>query len=485
MAALVLTASFAPQIRARSCRNHPSRRPPCAGPPRIAPRETSMTRPTHESLISALALAVAFAGVAHAQPSERANPLVLAQAPPQTEQEKAKRKEQERQKGPPPGGERKAFPDKGPPAKAQNRKCNATPRPAPGRQEVRRAARERSHAAQGTDRSAAPLRSASGRPTPGGEELRGATGPQGDRAAALREEEGARFHAGHEEGAAEAGESQPAAASRIWRATNPERSRTRRGADAERSWPGAATAGCGTVQATTTGRSAARGSMDVQKARKERVEAGWAAHHPGAGQPLHRQAGQQGRHPPRRRPSASAAAGATSGRSVGPTATPRRSMCARRRCASSPSSTATGGWCGAIAAARTGANTTSSTTAASCATSAIGVGVGAVGLAILDLAPPRVTIPREKYIVDYGRASEDDLYEAFDAPPDRQPRARLFAGGGSRQLRAAPAHALRRAQQHHLRVRRLGVDARAIPASSSAWRAPCCACSGATPTRCS
>jgi outer membrane protein OmpA-like peptidoglycan-associated protein len=48
---------------------------------------------------------------------------------------------------------------------------------------------------------------------------------------------------------------------------------------------------------------------------------------------------------------------------------------------------------------------------------AIGVGVGAIGITILALAPPRVTIPREKYIVDYGRASEDDLYEAFDAPP--------------------------------------------------------------------
>ena len=47
----------------------------------------------------------------------------------------------------------------------------------------------------------------------------------------------------------------------------------------------------------------------------------------------------------------------------------------------------------------------------------IGVGVGAVGLAILNMAPPRVTIPREKYIVDYERASDDDLYEAFDAPP--------------------------------------------------------------------
>ena len=56
---------------------------------------------------------------------------------------------------------------------------------------------------------------------------------------------------------------------------------------------------------------------------------------------------------------------------------------------------------------------------------AIGVGVGAaVGLAIVALAPPRVSIPREKYIVDYGRANEDDLYGAFDAPPvDRLERA--------------------------------------------------------------
>jgi outer membrane protein OmpA-like peptidoglycan-associated protein len=48
----------------------------------------------------------------------------------------------------------------------------------------------------------------------------------------------------------------------------------------------------------------------------------------------------------------------------------------------------------------------------------IAVGVGAaVGLAILALAPPRVTIAREKYIVDYDRASEDDLEEALSAPP--------------------------------------------------------------------
>src|SRR5581483_7094346 len=49
---------------------------------------------------------------------------------------------------------------------------------------------------------------------------------------------------------------------------------------------------------------------------------------------------------------------------------------------------------------------------------AIGVAVGAgIGLAILALAPPRVTIAREKYIVDYERASDDDLYEALSAPP--------------------------------------------------------------------
>lgn len=33
------------------------------------------------------------------------------------------------------------------------------------------------------------------------------------------------------------------------------------------------------------------------------------------------------------------------------------------------------------------------------------------------LAPPRVTIPREKYVVEVERASQEDLYEAFTAPP--------------------------------------------------------------------
>lgn len=37
--------------------------------------------------------------------------------------------------------------------------------------------------------------------------------------------------------------------------------------------------------------------------------------------------------------------------------------------------------------------------------------------AIIDLPPPRMRIPRNEYIVDYDRASEDDLYDALSAPP--------------------------------------------------------------------
>lgn len=49
---------------------------------------------------------------------------------------------------------------------------------------------------------------------------------------------------------------------------------------------------------------------------------------------------------------------------------------------------------------------------------AIGVGVGLLGAAILyNLPRPRVDMPRERYIVDYNRASDDDLYDALTAPP--------------------------------------------------------------------
>jgi outer membrane protein OmpA-like peptidoglycan-associated protein len=48
-----------------------------------------------------------------------------------------------------------------------------------------------------------------------------------------------------------------------------------------------------------------------------------------------------------------------------------------------------------------------------------GAAAGAIiGLALgLELAPPVVTIPRDHYIVDYRHASDDDLYEALEAPP--------------------------------------------------------------------
>ncbi|MFA5950196.1 MAG: OmpA family protein [Hyphomicrobium sp.] len=37
--------------------------------------------------------------------------------------------------------------------------------------------------------------------------------------------------------------------------------------------------------------------------------------------------------------------------------------------------------------------------------------------AFIDLPPPRLRIPHEKYVVDYDRASDEDIYEALAAPP--------------------------------------------------------------------
>lgn len=48
----------------------------------------------------------------------------------------------------------------------------------------------------------------------------------------------------------------------------------------------------------------------------------------------------------------------------------------------------------------------------------IGLGVTALGIGVgLALAPPAYSLPREKYIVEYERASDDDLYDALSAPP--------------------------------------------------------------------
>lgn len=50
----------------------------------------------------------------------------------------------------------------------------------------------------------------------------------------------------------------------------------------------------------------------------------------------------------------------------------------------------------------------------------IGVGVAAGALllkSIVDMPPPRVDVPRRKYIVDYDQANDEDVYEAMSAPP--------------------------------------------------------------------
>jgi outer membrane protein OmpA-like peptidoglycan-associated protein len=70
----------------------------------------------------------------------------------------------------------------------------------------------------------------------------------------------------------------------------------------------------------------------------------------------------------------------------------------------------------------------------------IGVGVGVVaGAAILNsivnVPKPRVTIPREKYVVRYQGASEDDVYEALNAPPVDRGSGRSYTLD---QVRATP-----------------------------------------------
>ncbi len=47
----------------------------------------------------------------------------------------------------------------------------------------------------------------------------------------------------------------------------------------------------------------------------------------------------------------------------------------------------------------------------------LGVGIGLGGIIALNLGMPRISIPRERYIVDYEHASDDDLYEALIASP--------------------------------------------------------------------
>jgi outer membrane protein OmpA-like peptidoglycan-associated protein len=93
---------------------------------------------------------------------------------------------------------------------------------------------------------------------------------------------------------------------------------------------------------------------------------------------------------------------------------------------------------------------------------AIGLGVGAgivAGAAILnaavDVPPPRVGIPRDKYIVDYEDANDEDVYEAFSAPPvDRIERRYTLD-----EVRAT----------HHLRERMRRVDLSDITFETGSW----------------
>ena len=66
--------------------------------------------------------------------------------------------------------------------------------------------------------------------------------------------------------------------------------------------------------------------------------------------------------------------------------------------------------CGAIAAIRTAARSSSSTTTTA----------GFDRPVFIDLPPPLIRIPRERYILDAGRARPEDIYEVFMEPPVEQ-----------------------------------------------------------------
>jgi outer membrane protein OmpA-like peptidoglycan-associated protein len=75
--------------------------------------------------------------------------------------------------------------------------------------------------------------------------------------------------------------------------------------------------------------------------------------------------------------------------------------------------------------------------------------------AYVDLRPPNVRIPREKYVVDYDDASEDDIYEALSAPPVE----RLERGYSLDEVR----------QSRWLRERMRRVDLNAINFAFASW----------------
>lgn len=75
--------------------------------------------------------------------------------------------------------------------------------------------------------------------------------------------------------------------------------------------------------------------------------------------------------------------------------------------------------------------------------------------AYVDLPPPTVRIPRERYIVDYDSASYDDVYEALSAPPVE----RLERGYSLEEVR----------QSYELRERMRRIDLDTINFAFAAW----------------
>ncbi len=89
---------------------------------------------------------------------------------------------------------------------------------------------------------------------------------------------------------------------------------------------------------------------------------------------------------------------------------------------------------------------------------AIGIGAGALGIIVLNLPPPRVTIPRDRYIVEYDRASDDDLDEALTASP-LEPLERAYSLDEIRYT-------------YELRARMRRIDLDTIIFDSGAWEVP-------------
>lgn len=82
---------------------------------------------------------------------------------------------------------------------------------------------------------------------------------------------------------------------------------------------------------------------------------------------------------------------------------------------------------------------------------ALGIGLGLV----VGLAAPRILIPREKYIVEYDGASADDVYEALSAPPIEE----LDREYSLEEIRSTP----------HLRDRMRRVDLDVINFEFGSW----------------